>query len=199
MNKYKANIYTDFTILSFHRPTTHSHLKSTATLTPTTNPSKTALSLAQHHVLASLVKGRWIDGKAQTVALLRFACDTPPFLYCKLICRQDGGIATPTSRPAPALPKNRTIPRSAPTPLPFNERSVCFASLRNFGRSTSGIHARPRKRVRFCCSVKPSQLWWGLHFVSTIILIGVIRIGDPPQKAVTAYHRDRLSINYCFV
>ena len=31
-----------------------------------------------------------------------------------------------------------------------------------FGRSTSGIHARPRKRVRFCCSVKPSQLWWGL-------------------------------------
>ena len=30
------------------------------------------------------------------------------------------------------------------------------------GRSTTGIHARPRKRVRFCCSVKPSQLWWGL-------------------------------------
>ena len=22
--------------------------------------------------------------------------------------------------------------------------------------------ASPRKRVRFCCSVKPSQLWWGL-------------------------------------
>ena len=30
------------------------------------------------------------------------------------------------------------------------------------GRSTTGIHASPRKRVRFCCSVKPSQLWWGL-------------------------------------
>ena len=29
--------------------------------------------------LASLVKGRWIDGKAQTVALLRFTCDTPAF------------------------------------------------------------------------------------------------------------------------
>ena len=34
--------------------------------------------------------------------------------------------------------------------------------LKAFGRSTSGIHARPRKMVRFCCSVKPSQLWWGL-------------------------------------
>ena len=29
--------------------------------------------------LASLVKGRWLDGKAQTVALLRFTCDTPAF------------------------------------------------------------------------------------------------------------------------
>ena len=27
--------------------------------------------------LASLVKGRWIDGKTQTVALLRFTCDMP--------------------------------------------------------------------------------------------------------------------------
>ena len=34
INKYKANIYADFTILSFPRPTTHSPLKSTATLTP---------------------------------------------------------------------------------------------------------------------------------------------------------------------
>ena len=37
-----------------------------------------------------------------------------------------------------------------------------------FGRSTSGIHARPRKRVRFCCSVKPSQLWWALLPIRTI-------------------------------
>ena len=65
----------------------------------------------------------------------------------------------------------RTIPCFALPHLPFNERSVCFASLRNFGRSTSGIHARPRKRVRFCCSVKPSQLWWGLLPIRTIIEI----------------------------
>ena len=43
--------------------------------------------------LASLVKGRWIDGKAQTVALLHFTCDTSAFLFTKLFCRQDGGIA----------------------------------------------------------------------------------------------------------
>ena len=38
--------------------------------------------------------------------------------------------------------KKRTIPRKAPPHLPY-ERSVGFASLRNFGRSISGIHARP--------------------------------------------------------
>ena len=29
--------------------------------------------------LASLVKGRWLDGKAQAVVLLRFNCDTSAF------------------------------------------------------------------------------------------------------------------------
>ena len=47
--------------------------------------------------LASLVKGRWIDGKAQTVVLLRFTCDTPAFFIHQTFCRQDGGIATPPS------------------------------------------------------------------------------------------------------
>ena len=51
-------------------------------------PSKIA------NTLASLVKGRWIDGKAQTVALLRFACDTSAFFIHQTFCRQDGGIAT---------------------------------------------------------------------------------------------------------
>ena len=37
-------------------------------------PSKIA------NTLASLVKGRWIDGKPQTVALLHFACNTSTFL-----------------------------------------------------------------------------------------------------------------------
>ena len=44
--------------------------------------------------LASLVKGRWIGGKAQTLTLLHLLVICPPFLYCKLFCRQDGGIAS---------------------------------------------------------------------------------------------------------
>ena len=50
------------------------------------------------------------------------------------------------------LAQNRTIPRKPPTLLPY-ERSVGFASLRNSGRSTSGIHARPLSKVR-CCRQK---------------------------------------------
>ena len=45
------------------------------------NPLKTTSSLAPHHVLASLVKGRWIDGKAQALILLLSVCDTPTFFY----------------------------------------------------------------------------------------------------------------------
>ena len=41
-------------------------------------PSKIAI------ILASLVKGRWIDGKAQTVALLRLLAIYPSFLFTKL-------------------------------------------------------------------------------------------------------------------
>ena len=49
--------------------------------------------------LASLVKGRWIGGKAQTLTLLHLLAICSPFLYCKLFCRQDGGIATPPTLP----------------------------------------------------------------------------------------------------
>ena len=45
--------------------------------------------------LASLVKGRWIGGKAQTLTLLHLLAICSPFLFAKLFCRQDGGIATP--------------------------------------------------------------------------------------------------------
>ena len=77
---------------------------------------------------------------------------------------------------APHQPsQNRTIPRKLPIHLPYErpvcfascktsgvqlrasmplyERSVGFASLRNSGRSTSGIHARPLSKVR-CCRPK---------------------------------------------
>ena len=63
MNKAVTVLHCDrFCIIIANCPSPHSDRHS-------------ALSLAQHHILASLVKGRWIDGKAQTVALLLSACD----------------------------------------------------------------------------------------------------------------------------
>ena len=62
--------------------------------------------------------------------------------------------------PAPRITsQNRTISQKALSLLPY-ERSVGFASLRNSGRSTSGIHARPlskgggltaRHKLLLCC------------------------------------------------
>ena len=52
--------------------------------------------------------------------------------------------------------------------LPSRRRD-CHATLACINPSKTALSfekhyilARPRKRVRFCCSVKPSQLWWGL-------------------------------------
>ena len=94
----------------------------------------------KHYILASLVKGRWIDGKAQALTLLHLLAICPPFLHCKLFCRQDGGIAPHCTKYCYLHNHcKRTTPPSLCTKL-----------------------ARPRKMVRFCCSVNPSQLWWGL-------------------------------------
>ena len=61
-----------------------------------------ALSVSHPHypsprtiTLASLVKGRWLDGTTQTVALLRPACDMSALFILQTFCRQDGGIAIP--------------------------------------------------------------------------------------------------------
>ena len=56
----------------------------------------------------------------------------------------------PSPSPQPLQKDNSTLLRT--TFLPY-ERSVGFASLRNSGRSTSGIHARPLSKVR-CCRPK---------------------------------------------
>jgi hypothetical protein len=56
--------------------------------------------------LASLVKGRWIDGKAQALILLLSACDMPTIFMLQIFCRQDGGIASsPPPRLTTPLPK----------------------------------------------------------------------------------------------
>ena len=101
------------------------------------NLFKTALSLASHNALASLVKGEVLSSTkirattggiatppplSETALSLRLALNLPPLskgggltalhklllccfllaicpliLYCKLFCRQDGGIATPSN------------------------------------------------------------------------------------------------------
>ena len=53
----------------------------------------------------------------------------------------------PSPSPQPLQKDNSTLLRT--TFLPY-ERSASFASLRNSGRSTSGIHARPLSKVRCC-------------------------------------------------
>ena len=132
--------------------------------------------------LASLVKGRWIDGTTQTVALLLSACDMSTLFILQTLLPSRRRDCYPS---APSF-QNRTIPRKSPTPLPFNkrfagftkcsksptplplnERSVGFASLRNFGRSTSGIHARPLSKVRCCRPQKFGQLSEGLLPIRT--------------------------------
>ena len=48
--------------------------------------------------------------------------------------------------------------------MPLYERSVGFASLRNSGRSTSGIHARPLSKMRCCRPKKFGRLPEGLPY-----------------------------------
>ena len=64
---------------------------------------------AQHHILASLVKGRWIDGKAQTVALLLSACDMPTLFILQAFLpsrRRDCSPSAPSIRFS-ALPNTK--------------------------------------------------------------------------------------------
>ena len=71
--------------------------------------------------LPPLSKGGGLTARRKLLLCCIFTCDTSAFLFAKLFCRQDGGIAL-HHQPF----QNRTIPRLAP-PLPFNKRSACFA------------------------------------------------------------------------
>ena len=75
-----------------------SHPRSAPTLPKPHYPSP-------HTKLASLVKGRWIDGKAQTVALLRFICDISAFFMLQTFLTSRRRDCHTTTRPAPTLPK----------------------------------------------------------------------------------------------
>ena len=98
---------------------------------PTPTLPKPHYSLKIANTLASLVKGRWIDGKAQTVPLLRFTCDISVFFYLPNFSavKTEGLLSYPTINEI-----FRTIP------LAFRRVRVCVcficsASLRNFGHT----------------------------------------------------------------
>ena len=101
---------------------------------PCTNPSKTALSFENCTIprklhypsprtkLASLVKGRWIDGKAQTLTLLHLLATRPLFFNLPNFSAVETEGLLYTTNPS----KSALSLRLAPSPLPLNE---CFGSL----------------------------------------------------------------------
>ena len=101
-----------------YRRDCHTNPRPAPTL-PKTAPS---LRLALYPCLPSK-KGRWIDGKAQTVALLRFNCISTPFLSPNLFAVKTEGLLHPL---APHQPfQTRTIPfafRVASSTAPFTTK-----------------------------------------------------------------------------
>ena len=96
--------------------------------------------------------------------------------------------------------KMTIIPRLAPSPLPY-ERSVGFASLRNSGRSTSGIHARPlskgggltaRHKLSLSCvlfATRPPLYSLNFYAVKTEGLPQLHRPSPSPQPSQKHIHR----------
>ena len=74
----------------------HNHCKRTIIPLLRTNPPKTALSLATHHILPPLSKGGGLTARHKLLLCCFLLAISPPFLYCKLFCRQDGGIVPPS-------------------------------------------------------------------------------------------------------
>ena len=94
-------------------------------------------------------------------------------------CKTQGTHAK-ASLPCLPLPSRPTFPSPQPSQKHLNRLAshhhpcllmnalLALRPCKASGCSTSGIHARPRKRVRFCCSVKPSQLWRGLKLIEAL-------------------------------
>ena len=88
-------------------------------LTPTPLPfNERSACFASALNLPPLSKGGGLTARHKLLFCCSLLAICPPFLYCKLFCRQDGGIATPLPHPAHPI-QNRTIP---PT---FRMASVC--------------------------------------------------------------------------
>ena len=107
-----------------------SHTRSAPTLPKPHYPSP-------HTKLASLVKGRWIDGKAQTVALLRFICDISAFFMLQTFLTSRRRDCHTTTRPAPTLPKPH-YPLLCTIFLPPLSKVRCCRP-KKFGRLPEGL------------------------------------------------------------
>ena len=127
-----------------------------------TIPRKPHYPLPRTITLASLVKGRWIDGKPQTVTLLCLLAICLPFLYCILFRRQDGGIATPLAPSmrfsAPSLEKHYVL--ASP-----RKRGGGLTALQN--RYFHHLHFVIYRTVSKIAILLPSRRW-GLLPIRTI-------------------------------
>ena len=99
---------------------------------PPLQPLQKDNNLSPRTKLASLVKGRWIDGKTQTVALLRFTCDIPTLFMLQTLLpsrRRDCHSTTPS--------QNLTIPRLTLNLPPLSKVRCCRP--KKFGRLPEGL------------------------------------------------------------
>ena len=119
--------------------------------------------------LASLVKGRWLDGTTQTVALLRPACDMSVLFILQTFLpsrRRDCLSCIDPLHPHNHC-KKTIVPCSAPHSCHMNAL-LALRPCKALGRSTSGIHARPLSKVRCCRPKKFGRLPEGLLFYRTL-------------------------------
>ena len=114
---------------------------------------------AQHHIYASLVKGEVLSPKRIRATTGGIAFLPHPFRFSDTSVNNPSivGSASHCNRSSP-LHKGAKSDTALPT-LP----KLHYPSPRT-------KLASPRKRVRFCCSVKPSQLWWGLNLIELLSL-----------------------------
>ena len=95
------------------------------------------VSHPHHHsphtnILASLVKGRWIDGKAQALILLLSVCDTPTFFYLSNFSavKTEGLLYThqPLHPHNPLKATSTTLPHTT-LPKPHYPLAFCNANI----------------------------------------------------------------------
>ena len=128
-------------LLSFAQPTIeglpHRTLSSTQPLQKDNNPSPCTTTLA------SLVKGRWIDGKAQTVALLLFTCDMSALFILQTFLpsrRRDCLSCIDPLHPHNHC-KKAIVPRSALNLPPLSKARCCRP--KEFGRLPEELSHQP--------------------------------------------------------